>query len=198
MSVGGGAELHGGVRFLRNFGVKLFFEWYSILPGSELDRAPNGLQDDTDQFEVTSTVMASSFGVSAIGGTQRGRIGGYGELGLALMHNYGWTRKIIDTNAADLPDFEPCQETQTFSGPALRVGGAFVFPVHENFQLSAQAMATLGNFNSVRLESDCDITRSNEPPVSPFEAESDIPSDARKLHQQFFIGVGGDVVFGPG
>ncbi len=191
MSTGGGAELHGGVRFLRNFGVKLFFERYALLPGPELDAAPQGLSNDA-QFEITSTAHASSFGFSAIAGTPRGRIGGYGELGLALVHEYGWDRDIVDTAAGEAPEFSPCSETRAFRGPAFRIGGAFVFPVHPNVQLSAVALATLGTFSTEKVTSNCRFD--GAPPLG--EVERDISNG--ELHQQFFLGIGGDFVFGEG
>ena len=191
MSTGGGGELHGGVRFLRNFGVKLFFERYALLPGPELDAAPEGLSGDA-QFEITSTAHASSFGFSAIAGTQRGRIGGYGELGLALIHEYGWDRDIVDTAPGEAPEFVACTESRAFSGPAFRIGGAFVFPVHPNVQLTATAMATLGTFRTEKVTSDCRFDAAA--PIG--EVEQDVLDG--ELHQQFFLGVGGDFVFGEG
>lgn len=192
MGTGGGGELHGGVRFLRNFGVKLYYERYALLPGPELDAPPSQLQEN-DQFEVTSTAYATSFGFSALAGTQRNRIGGYGELGLAIVHEYGWDREIVDTATGpeDLPNFDTCTETQAFRGPAFRVGGAFVFPVHPNVQLTVSAMVTLGNFSKAKFTSDCEIT-------GPAPGESEAAIDKKGLHQQIFLGVGGDFVFGPG
>jgi hypothetical protein len=188
MTIGGGGELHGGVRFLRNFGVKLFFERYSLLPGDELNAAPEGLDA---AHEVTSLAHSTSFGVSGTAGTQRGRIGGYGELGIALVHEYGWDREIVDTDSERLPNFDPCTETVAYRGAAFRVGGAFVFPVHKNFQLTVVAVATMGNFNTRQRSIDC-----RGLPEAPGETETDITDTA--LHQQFFIGAGADFLFGPG
>lgn len=191
VGVGGGAELHGGVRFLRNFGVKVFFERYALKPGPELDAAPVGLEERA--FEVTSTPYATSFGFSAIAGTQRGRLGGYGELGLALLHEYGWDREIADIDATKDPNFSSCTETVAYSGPAFRLGGAFVLPVHENIQLTASAVFTLSNFGTRKFSSNCVIPPATE---SAGETESDI--NKKGLHQQFFVGVGADFMFGPG
>lgn len=192
MGAGGGAELHGGVRFLRNFGVKLFFERYALLPGPNLDDPPNQLMEN-DQFEVTSTAYATSFGFSAMAGTMRNRIGGYGELGLALVHEYGWEREIVDTanGPTDEPNFDTCTETNAFRGPAFRLGGAFVFPVHPNIQLTVSAIVTLGNFSTLKYTSDCEIT-------GPAPGETEEKIGEKGLHQQLFFGVGGDFVFGPG
>jgi len=191
VGVGGGAELHAGVRFLRNFGFKLFYERYAVQPGPELDTAPAGLESRA--FEVKSTPYVSSFGFSAMGGTQRGRLGGYGEIGLALMHQYAWDRDIADIDATKEPNFASCTETVSYTGPAFRLGGAFVLPVHENIQLTAVAVFTLGNFNKVKASSNCVI-----PPqtTSPGDTEMDI--EEQGLHQQFFLGVGADFLFGPG
>lgn len=191
VGVGGGAELHGGVRFLRNFGFKIFYERYALQPGPELDAAPTGLAERA--FEVKSTPHATSFGFSAMAGTQRGRLGGYGELGLALVHEYGWDREISDIDSGKEPNFSSCTETVSYAGPAFRLGGAFVLPVHENIQLTAVAVFTLGTFNTVKGTSSCVI-----PPATsaPGDVETDI--EEKGLHQQFFLGVGADFLFGPG
>ena len=114
-------------------------------------------------------------------------------MGLAIAHEYGWDREIVDTATGpqDLPNFDTCTETQAFRGPAFRVGGAFVFPVHPNVQLTVSAMVTLGNFSKAKFSSDCEIT-------GPAPGESEANIDKKGLHQQIFLGVGGDFVFGPG
>ncbi len=191
VGVGGGAELHGGVRFLRNFGFKLFYERYAVQPGPELDAAPIGLEERA--FEVKSTPRVTSFGFSAMAGTQRGRLGGYGELGLALMHEYGWDREISDIDAGKEPNFGRCTETVSYAGPAFRLGGAFVLPVHEHIQLTAVAVFTLGNFNTVKQSSSCVI-----PPDTSAPGDTEVDIEKQGLHQQFFLGVGADFMFGPG
>lgn len=200
VGVGGGAELHGGVRFLRNFGFKLFYERYALQPGPELDAAPATLEGSA--FEVKSTPYATSFGFSALAGTQRGRLGGYGEIGLALMHEYGWEREISDIDVSKSPRFDECNQTVAYKGAALRLGGAFVLPVHENIQLTAVAVFTLSNFGKIKTTSNCvyehDVPGQDEPNVvaEPGETETDIAKQG--LHQQFFLGVGADFMFGPG
>ncbi len=191
MSTGGGGEVHGGVRFLKNFGVKLFFERYALLPGKQLDAAPAGLPENT-QYEVTSTAHVTSFGLSAIAGTERGRIGGYGELGFALLHEYGWDRDLVDTDRTQAPDFDACTESTAYSGGAFRIGGAFVFPVHWNVQLTATAVATLGTFRNQTLSSNCKIDGA----AAPGDVEEEVKKTG--FHQQFYLGFGGDFLFGPG
>ena len=200
VGIGGGAEFHGGVRFLRNFGVKVFYERYGVLPGPELDAAPPDIESEA--FEVKSTPYATSFGFSAIGGTQRGRLGGYGEIGLALFHEYGWDRDIVDTDTARGPSWDTCNETVAYRGPAFRLGGAFVLPVHENIQLTAVAVFTLGTFNTVKDTSNCQYTfpPEGQDPARPVDDRHETETSIGKkgLHQQFFLGVGADFMFGPG
>jgi len=196
VGVGGGAEIHGGVRFLRNFGVKVFFERYALQPGPELDAAPAGLEEKA--FEVTSTPHATSFGFSAIAGTQRGRLGAYGELGLALLHEYGWDREIADIDATKDPNFASCTETVSYGGAAFRLGGAFVLPVHENIQLTAVAVFTLGNFGKVKTTSNCVIPTEDPSDIEKAPGETETQINEQGLHQQFFLGVGADFMFGPG
>lgn len=199
VGVGGGAELHGGVRFLRNFGVKIFYERYALQPGPRLDAAPPPLEGSA--FEVKSTPYATSLGFSALAGTQRGRLGGYGEIGLALMHEYGWDRQVSDIDVSQLPSFNECNQTEAYKGAAFRLGGAFVLPVHENIQLTAVAVFTLSNFGKLKTTSNCVYQVENsdggiEEIREPGETETDIAEQG--LHQQFFLGVGADFMFGPG
>ena len=137
--------------------------------------------------------LSDAFGISALAGTRRGRVGGYGEIGVALFHEYGWSREFVDSKTMEEPNFSTCTETDAFSGPALRVGGTFVFPVHPNFQLTTSAMVTLGSFSLQKSSSGCVI-----PPNTSARGETETDIRNRDIHQQIFFGAGADFTFGPG
>jgi hypothetical protein len=183
--VGGGGELHAGIRFLRYYGARIFFELYSLRPGTELDTAPDAVStysnDMQDDFEITSTVSARSFGLSLMAGSPRGQLGGYGELGFALVHEYSWNRDFTF-------DVHPsCTMTESYGGPGLRIGGGLQWPLHEHIQLTASGAVTVGSFTKHVMSNNCDLP--------DFEGEDRNIKDT-STHQQLFLGVGADFLMG--
>ena len=65
-----------------------------------------------------------------------------------------------------------------------------MFPVHPNVQLTASGLVTLGNFTKYTFESNCSFQKTGK------NVEGDVANTS--LHQQFFLGVGADFLFGSG
>lgn len=191
---GGGGEVHLGMRFLRHFGVKVFGEAYSLLPGEALNDAPQAVADYSDNavnmetgemgddFEITNTVTTRSFGASVLAGTARGDVGGYGELGVAIVHEYSWDRDFSFEFHA------PCAMHESYRGPALRLGGGGLFPVHKHIQLTASGMVTVGGFNRNEATNNCVGIAGFDPVKRNIKDTS--------THMQLFLGVGIDLLLG--
>jgi hypothetical protein len=79
---------------------------------------------------------------------------------------------------------------ESYSGPALRLGGGGLFPVHENIQLTATGMVTVGSFT--RYERNTNCVGIAGPDVD--KQRRDVKETA--THMQLFLGVGIDVLFG--
>jgi hypothetical protein len=184
---GGGIELHAGVRFMKYFTGVLFIEGYSLKPGSRLDELPEIQNEPT--LEVQSTPIASGGGLAVIVGTERGRFGGFGELGFAPIHNFTINRDI-DISGVGVR----CSQTVTLSGAALRIGGGLSIPVADFLSLTPYVMATLGSFRDAESETDCPDTDPTRQVVEAFTNSHEIGDTAG--HQLLVLGVGGDFLLG--
>jgi hypothetical protein len=183
---GGGGELRGGIRFLGNFTAGLFFERYALLPGATMDASLDNFT--TDQPDVLdSTAALQSIGLFATAGTKPGGIGGFGEVGVAIVQQLLLTRNIAGLDRA--PE---CSATETLSGPALRVGGGGVLPLNKYVQLTATLNVSFGSFGSYDAEDDCGTG------LMPAERVLfDISqTDSGAPHQLIFLGLGADFLFG--
>jgi hypothetical protein len=190
--VGAGAELHGGIRFLRFFGAKLFAEGYVLKPGAALDEVTNY----TAQVDVSNTTSATGFGVSVLGGLlDRGKFGAFGELGF-VSQNFYVTRTFTDSDASGLPVCGESEDTIDISGSAFRIGGGANIPIGRLMHLTPFVMAEFGSFSNLEAKIGC-AERANFNGVAQ-EAEAKIPSSQRAGHQLFLIGIGGDFIFGKG
>ncbi len=180
---GAGLDAHLGLRLLRNFGIQATFEYYKLSPGSELDELASGLSS-TDQVQMTSTASGSTLGLSFLAGTQPGKIGGYGELGVAYQ-GYGWKRNVVSLDES----FGSCSESTDYAGPAGRLGGGFVYPVLANLQLTAVANYTAGVFTKRDYSTGCGF--------HPVNAGQQFELPLHKgWHQQLFLGLGADFTLG--
>jgi len=174
--VGGGAELHGGVRIWHYFTpVLTLFAGGLNPPNQELSRAGTPLN---------STSKADYFGggLGVLVGTPPGRLGGFGELDVT------YDSVSQHTTLNDLPN---CTVTATLSGSGARLGGGVVIPVAPFLQLTPLAMVTLETFDTrnVDISSRCGV-----PPDGFRQGEQSIQN--RTSHAMLFLGVGGDFIFG--
>lgn len=185
---GGGAELHGGVRFTRYFAAKLFVEGYRFDPGSRLDEVPD-YQMNIASVDSKNVTSADGFGLGVMGGLiERGRFGGFGELSFVAVHRYMVTRDVEDSGPP--VGCGSSTDVVTLSGPALRIGGGAVIPVTRYLQLTPFMTATFGSFSEADVESGCQ----NRIPLDG------LPVGNSKVdaggHQLFILGVGGDFLIG--
>ena len=169
-----GAEIHGGLRFAKYFTAVLFGEFHSLAGNS--DGFPMAANIEAGQ------ASARSGGLGILVGTPRNQVGGFGELGILFRQEFLW-----EGTAAD------CTVDATLAGPALRIGGGGVFPVADFLHLAPFGMLSVGQFTSVNVDqsSGCDPVL-----VDRLPSERTIDSENQATHTLFFVGVGGDVVFG--
>jgi hypothetical protein len=184
---GFGGELHGGMRFLKYFTGVLFIEYYSLRPGSKLDEL-----SDVGAVEVTNFTSTSGGGLGVMVGTERGRFGGFGELGVLPVHNFDINREIVATAnpSTNFPGAR-CTVNVTLKGAALRIGGGLVIPVARFLNLTPYIMATFGRIGGSSSEHDCPA---DTPEVGAFIAQHDVKEGSS--HQVFVLGVGGDFLLG--
>jgi len=184
---GFGGELHGGVRFLKYFTGVLFIEAYSLRPGGSLDAL-----SDAGQVEVTNFTSTSGGGIGVMIGSERGRFGGFGEIGVLPVHNFEITRDIVATaNPVTAYAGARCTVSVSLKGAAVRVGGGLSIPVASFLNLTPYIMATFGRIGSSSSEHDCPA---GTPEVDAFIAQHDVGEGSS--HQLFVLGVGGDFLIG--
>jgi hypothetical protein len=167
---GGGLELHAGVRIGGYFTPLVFVEGQTFSPGSRF----------FNEQDVKKTT-AASVGFGLLVGTPPGRMGGFGELDLLLANNFALT-------VPPAAGATRCEVTA--KGGGIRFGGGGVFPLARWLQLTPFAMATIGRFTRLEGSSAC---------ADPyFVMNHDLPSADVRTHATIVLGVGGDVVLGPG
>jgi hypothetical protein len=169
---GAGLELHAGVRIAGYFTPLVFVEGQTFSGGDHFFNA-NGVKNTT----------ATSLGFGLLVGTPPGRMGGFGEFDLLLANNFALT---VPSTAGK------CEVTA--KGGALRFGGGGVFPLARWLQLTPFAMATIGRFTRLEGSSACATADTNLDTVM----NHDLPSADARTHATIVLGVGGDVVLGPG
>lgn len=181
---GGGGELRGSVRFLHNFSAGLFFDRYALAPGPAMDSSLDKFTIDQPDV-LDSTVALQSFGLFATAGTKPGSIGGFGEIGVAIVQQLLLKRSI--TGLARAPD---CSSTETLSGPALSIGGGGVLPLNKHVQMTASLNVSFGSFGMYSSEDDCQLM-----PEERVLSEVDEQSPGSP-HQLILFGLGVDFLFG--
>jgi len=167
MEAGGGAELHGGLRFMRYFAGKLYLDLFSMRPGSET-------ADDAQVSGVEG-------GIGAHVGTAPHHLGGFGEIGIGFVQSF----ELKSENAGCVDD------TTWRGGPSLRIGGGAVIPLSKYFQLTPFMVANFSSFNHVSAKVSCEAT-----PALSTTVDRDIQGDEQSGHQLFLLGVGADWLIG--
>jgi hypothetical protein len=174
--VGGGAELHGGVRIWHYFTPVLTLFAGGLKPPNQK------LVSGGATLNSTSKADYQGGGLGVMIGTPPGRFGGFGELDVTF------DSVSQHTTLNDLPN---CSVTTTLSGTGGRIGGGVVIPVAPFLQLTPFAMVTAEKFDkrNVDIPSRCGVVLVGSPP-------GDQTIQNQTLHTMLFLGLGGDFIFG--
>lgn len=175
----GGLELHGGLRFAKYFTGVLFAEGYAHQVPT--DAFPPRMTNE----RRTRTGSLQNAGIGMMIGTERGKLGGYGEIDFLFLH-----RLVLKAEREFLAEGTSCTETAAYSGTALRIGGGGVWPVADWLQLVVSLHATFGQFTDLSRDQGCgdgDVF----PPLG-LDGEIENPSS----HSLFVLGLGGDFLLG--
>ncbi len=173
-----GAELLGGVRFLKHFTGFLFVGGYGLTPGDTLKRQPE------IELEVKASALAVTGGLGIMAGTERGRFGGFGMLAYEPLH------AMIAQLDVLAPDGASCTDQWTYRGSAVRVGGGLNIPVGEVAHLVPYLTASFGSFSEVenKVSGTCGFQLGANGTTAAI-------TDAGG-HTQVLVGLGGDLLFG--
>jgi hypothetical protein len=169
MEAGGGAEVHGGLRFARYFAGKIYLDFFSMRPGSQT-------ADDAQVSGVDG-------GIGAHVGTAPHNLGGFGELGIGFVQTFELRSEGLVPGCVD--------DVTWRGGPSFRVGGGAVIPLSKYFQLTPFMLANFSAFDHRSAKADCEM-----PPPVVISEEQDIPPDERGAHQLFLLGLGIDWLIG--
>jgi hypothetical protein len=171
MGAGAGLELQGGLVFARYFAGKIYLDLYNMKPG--------------DQVQDNGRVSGVDVGFGLHAGTPPQKFGGFGEIGIGLLHDFEWHDEYEIGNAKVSRDI-------TLKGaPSLRIGGGAIIPLGKYFHITPFMLATFAQFNKFEFVRDSD-----SPLPADLDESRDIPEDRRGGHQLFLLGVGGDWLIG--
>ncbi|MEZ4224200.1 MAG: hypothetical protein R3B13_24840 [Polyangiaceae bacterium] len=148
---GGGAELRGGVRFLRYFTGHLIGGAYGVKSGAEFDKVATPLES----MDAESQSLLTEFGIGVSAGTPPGQLGAFGELDLMLVHNFTTTRKLSGTDEGPPLANLSCDEQWLAKGGGIRLAAGANVPLSRQFQLTPIVGVTLGAFSDFTV-SGCD------------------------------------------
>lgn len=191
---GFGGGLNGGVRFLDHFTPMIYAEGYVHGVGPGLDQVPS------PGVELTTTISHRAAGLGLMAHTKRGKFGGFGELGLGLLHEFVVVEEASGSG-------QSCTIKTTLSGGAFRLGGGAMIPLGgDQFHLTPFANLSLATFTTVDVNrsgavGDCAALLSAGGDAGALDADTgktEIPESAQAGHSVFTIGVGGSFLFGGG
>jgi tetratricopeptide (TPR) repeat protein len=179
---GASLELKLGVRFARYFGAKLFGEGALHAPGSppvNLSRLAGGAS--SGDRAKPAVVNRQAFGLSFLAGSPHGKLGGYGELGVA----YERLAVDLDISLREGECGTSTSQSLVATGPSLRVGGGAFVPISRSFQLVPFAHGTIGRYRHATTSS-CEWI----PP--PAYLAGDIDGDRVATHAWIVAGLSGE------
>jgi hypothetical protein len=168
-------ELHVGSHFLDRWAISAFFGVKSL--GKKDAEFVEGAARHT-----TGQPSLATFGFNVLGGSRRGKFGGFGELGLGLLHGMA----VPSERTSDLlTQIEPsCQVTATTSGVSGRLGAGLNIPVYARaIHLAPYIAIEAARATSISFEEDCPM----DPPAAPTLGQT---------HTTLSIGIGGDFFIG--
>jgi hypothetical protein len=128
------------VRFAKYITGKLMVGGYAFSPGGKAE--PQSPQSD-------NTTGSSSAGIGVQVGTPRGQFGGFGELDFLFHHQFYFTNKFKPPST--------CEETVTFNGPAVALGGGLSIPLGTSWSLTPIATTQIGRLQELKADEGCYI-----------------------------------------
>jgi hypothetical protein len=164
-------ELHIGSHFLDRWAISAFFGVKSL--GDKSAEFVEGTARQT-----TAKPALATFGLNVMGGSRRGKFGGFGEVGLGVLHGMSVTS---ERSASVLQG--SCTVTATASGLSGRLGAGLNLPVYARvIHLTPYIALEAARATNVTFEEDC--------PMDPQ------PSNLGQTHTTLSIGLGGDFFIG--
>lgn len=191
VGVGGGGEVHGGVRLWKYFTPVLFFQAGGAgSPG--LDKSTlNPTPPITVNANAQSSYQGGGLGVMV--GTPRNKLGYFGELDLAYD---SLSRSINVTPKLPGPG---CTLKEGLTGLGARLGGGMVVPIASTLQLTPFAMVTIQRYSHQKREGYDQCPKAVRDTLLPNyygPVDAAIPSAGQSTHAMVLLGVGGEFLFG--
>lgn len=176
-------EIHAGVRIWQYFTPQVFGSAAVLYPKRvQLYDLKNTLLDTNTK----ATFQSGGLGVMI--GTPRNRFGGFGELDL-----------VFDSvsQRSTLTNVSGCTLVDKLSGTGLRLGGGVVIPIASIFELTPFALATVEKFSTEEFDAMSSKCPRTQPPLAYQTGRSVSQTiQHQNVHGTFFVGLGGDFVFG--
>lgn len=177
---GGGLELRAGVRFAKYFTGLGYLAGYVLKPGVFWD-------DSTREFpsavKVDNKAFAEEGGIGLQVAAPRGKLGPFGELDFAFLHQFRIQQSYTIGNYS-------CDATFKLANAGIRLIGGVQIPVSKIFQLSPYLGFTGSKTpDNVSVDTGCGSRLGASVP-------SDVSIDQPKSNGLFVIGVGGDFTLG--
>jgi hypothetical protein len=158
----------------------------ALSPGGDLNRFAES-QESGILAKNSGSFMDA--GVLLMGTTDPRTVGGFGEVGVALLHRYEWRQTFSG------PDFDDCSMATEYSGWAIRAGGGMNIPANRILNFVPAVDVSVGPFTSLNTTSDCDVPSGDNKGVAG--ADTRFGGDTvSALHYQIFLGFGADLHFG--
>lgn len=184
---GAGGRVELGFRFLHYLGIKGYFSMGGLSPGGELNSFAK---------EQESGVLAKNSGsfmdagALLMGTTDPRRLGGFGEVGMSLLHRYEWQQKFSGAGV-------DCTMAGDYSGWAIRAGGGMNIPANRILDFVPAVDVSVGQFTTLKTSSNCSAPTADQEGVAG--ADTRFGGDtATALHYQIFLGFGADLHFADG
>ncbi len=168
-------ELHVGSHFLDRWGISAFLGIKSFA-AKNVDYAEGTL------LHTTGKPSMATLGISVLGGSRRGRFGGFGELSLGVLHGFAvpserTSRGLVPINAS-------CSVTATTSGLTGRLGAGLNVPLYARaIHLTPYIALEAGRATSIEYKGCSTELR----PAA---------MDTNQTHTTLSLGVGGDFFIG--
>lgn len=184
---GGGGRVELGFRFLHYVGIKGYFSVGGLSPGGELDRFAKA-QESGILAKNSGNFMDA--GVLLMGTTDPRILGGFGEVGVSLLHKYKWKQEF---SGADVD----CSMGADYSGWAIRAGGGMNIPANRFLDFVPAVDVSVGQFTTLNTNSSCSEPTADDLGVAGADTRFGGGTESA-LHYQIFLGFGADLHFGDG
>jgi len=178
----GRAEL--GLRFARYLGVKGYFGLGALSPGEELE-ALSQAQDLSVLSNNKASVMDA--GVALLATMDPRKLGGFGEVGLSILHQYQWSQTL----SSSVAEFDDCKNVARYPGLAVRAGGGMNIPLTDFMTLVPNIDVQVGQLRKLASNYQCPSDISEPEALPPPAGELE-----KSIHYQIFLGAGVDFHLG--